>query len=78
MIERQIHYFKDRTKEFDDHYPCIRNECNVIHAYNWIHFFALVYTVVLQQQVEVRDYNCYPDHAVHILPLPVAQQPFQV
>jgi putative transposase len=25
---------------FDVYYPCIRNECNLIHVYNWIQFFV--------------------------------------
>ena len=35
--------FKDRTELFDDYYPCIKNECNLFHVYNWIQFFVSMY-----------------------------------
>ena len=42
-MERVNQYFKDRTENFDDFYPCIRNECNLLHVYNWIQFFVTMY-----------------------------------
>jgi putative transposase len=38
LIERVHQYFKDRTESFDDYYPCMQNEYNLIHVYNWIQF----------------------------------------
>ena len=44
LMERVNHYFKDRTEDFDDYYPCIqKDECNLFHAYNWIQFFVSIY-----------------------------------
>ena len=36
-------YFKDRTESFDDYYPCMEDECNLFHVYNWIQFFVSMY-----------------------------------
>ena len=36
-------YFKDRTEMFDDRFPCMQNECNLIHVHNWIQFFVSIY-----------------------------------
>ena len=38
-MERVNQYFKDRIECFDDYYPCMQNECNLFHVYNWIQFF---------------------------------------
>ena len=45
LIERVMQYFKDRTKSFgfDDYYPCVKNECNLLHIQNWIQFFVSMY-----------------------------------
>ena len=45
-MERVTQYFKDRTESFDDYYPCMQkeeNECNLLHAHNWIQFFESMY-----------------------------------
>ena len=34
LMERVNQYFKDRTENFDDYYPCVKNECNLFHVYN--------------------------------------------
>jgi putative transposase len=36
IIERAIQYFKDRTENFDDYYPCMKSgrRCNLLHVYN--------------------------------------------
>ena len=39
MIERVNQYFKDRIESFDDYYPCMQMECNLLHVNNWIQFF---------------------------------------
>jgi hypothetical protein len=36
-------YFKDRIENFDECYPCVRNECNLFHVHNWIQFFISMY-----------------------------------
>ena len=43
IIERVNQYFKDRTESFDDYYPCMLDECNLFHVYNWIQFFVSPY-----------------------------------
>ena len=43
LMERVNQYFKDRTESFDDYYPCMQDECNLFHVYNWIQFFVSMY-----------------------------------
>ena len=43
LIERVDQYLKDRIECFDDYYPCMQNECNLFHVYNWIQFFVSMY-----------------------------------
>ena len=43
IIERAIEYVKDRTECFDDYYPCIKKECNLLHVYQWIDDIIHVY-----------------------------------
>ncbi len=44
MIERVNQYFKDRIGSFDDYYPCMqKDECNLLHVYNWLQFFVTMY-----------------------------------
>jgi putative transposase len=43
IIERVNQYFKDRTESFDDYYPCMLDEYNLFHVYNWIQFFVSPY-----------------------------------
>ena len=45
LIERIMQYFKDRTENFDDYYPCLKkdNRCNRDHVYNWIELFVSIY-----------------------------------
>ena len=43
-IERVNQYFKDRIESFDDYYPCMqKDECNLLHVYNWLQFFVTMY-----------------------------------
>ena len=60
LMERVNQYFKDRIENFDDYYPCTRNECNLFHVHNWIQFFVSMYndtiykndfTIKLQEDV---------------------------
>ncbi|MGB7639356.1 MAG: DDE-type integrase/transposase/recombinase [Nitrososphaeraceae archaeon] len=43
VIERAMEYVKDRTEIFDDYYPCIKEDCNLKHVYNWIGLFVFMY-----------------------------------
>jgi putative transposase len=53
LIERVMQYFKDRTENFDDYYPCIqnKNECNLLHVYNWIQFFLSMYNDIIYNKI---------------------------
>ena len=43
-MERVNQYFKDRTENFDDYYPCIqKDDCNLFQVHNWIQFFVSMY-----------------------------------
>ncbi len=46
-MERVNQYFKDRTENFDDYYPCIGNECNLFHVHNQIQFFLSMYNYTI-------------------------------
>ena len=61
LMERVNQYFKDRIESFDDYYLCIKNECNLLHVYNWIQFFISIdkdtiykndFTIKLQEEVD--------------------------
>ena len=44
LMERVNQYLKDRIESFDDYYPCMqKDECNLLHVYNWIQFFVSMY-----------------------------------
>ncbi|MFB5600232.1 MAG: DDE-type integrase/transposase/recombinase [Nitrososphaeraceae archaeon] len=43
LMERVNQYLKARIENFDDYYPCIKEECNLFHVYNWIQFFVSMY-----------------------------------
>ena len=46
IVERTIEYVKDRTESFDDYYPCIKKECNLLHVYQWMILFMFMYNAV--------------------------------
>ena len=50
-MERVNQYFKDRTENFDDYYPCMQqkedSEYNLFHVYNWIQFFVSMYNYTI-------------------------------
>ena len=51
LIERVMQYFKDRTENFDDYYPCRKDDdCNIDHVYNWIELFVLMYNDIIVQK----------------------------
>jgi putative transposase len=39
IIERTIQYIKDRTKCFDDYFPCRKHGCKLEHVINWLNLF---------------------------------------
>jgi putative transposase len=48
LMERVNQYFKDRTENFDDYYPCMQDECNLFHVHNWIQFFISMYNETIK------------------------------
>ncbi len=50
LIERMMQYFKDRTENFDDYYPCNNNKkrnCDLQYVYNWIKIFVYAYNTTV-------------------------------
>ncbi|MFQ6134399.1 MAG: DDE-type integrase/transposase/recombinase [Nitrososphaerales archaeon] len=41
LMERFIQHVKDRTECFDDHFPCRKEECDMMHVWNWLKLFIL-------------------------------------
>ena len=57
LIERVNQYFKDRIENFDDYYPCVKNECNLFHVYNWIQFFVSMYNDTTFENYFINKFN---------------------
>ena len=60
LMERVNQYFKDRTENFDDYYPCIqKDECNLFHVHNWIQFFVYMYnnTMINNNDFGLKEVN---------------------
>ena len=57
LIERVNQYFKDRIESFDDYYPCVRNECNLLHVHNWIQFFVSMYNATIFENYFINELN---------------------
>jgi putative transposase len=39
LVERANQYLKDRIEEFDDYYPCTKEDCDLDHVKNWLNLF---------------------------------------
>ncbi len=52
LMERVNQYFKDRIESFDDYYPCMQIECNLLHVHNWIQFFVAMYNDTIANKNE--------------------------
>ena len=57
LMERVNQYFKDRTESFDDYYPCMQDECNLFHVYNWIQFFVSMYIDTTFENYFINELN---------------------
>ena len=57
LMERVNQYFKDRTESFDDYYPCMEDECNLFHVYNWIQFFVSMYNDTTFENYFINELN---------------------
>jgi putative transposase len=57
LIERVVHYFKDRTECFDDYYPCCTNNqkkkrnCDQEYVHNWIKLFVYFYNSEIRNKI---------------------------
>ena len=40
LMERANQYLKDRIEEFDDYFPCMKEECDLVHVRNWLNLFV--------------------------------------
>lgn len=58
VVERAIEYFKDRTENFDDYYPCIKRECNLSHVHNWTRLFVFMYNNAMKKGIKFRLLSC--------------------
>ena len=52
LMEWVNQYLKDRIESFDDYYPCIKDDCNLFHVYNWIQFFVSMYNDTIANKNE--------------------------
>ena len=43
LIERTMQYINDRTKNFDDYFPCKKKNCKLNHVNKWLNLFAYHY-----------------------------------
>ncbi len=57
LMERVNQYFKDRIENFDDYYPCTRNECNLFHVHNWVQFFISMYNNTTFENYFINELN---------------------
>ena len=57
LIERVNQYFKDRIENFDDYYPCMQIECNLLHVNNWIQFFVSMYNDTIFENYFINELN---------------------
>ena len=58
LMERVNQYFKDRTEELDDYYPCMKDESNLFYVYNWIQFFVSMYNdTTSKKNYFIKDLN---------------------
>jgi hypothetical protein len=68
-MERVNQYFKDRIESFDDYYPCMQEECNLFHVYNWLQFFVSMYnnTITNNNDFELWEVNITLTEPYYIL-----------
>jgi putative transposase len=50
-----MQYFKDRTENFDDYYPCNNKQnCDLQHVYNWIKLFIYLYNAKIRNTIQFK------------------------
>ena len=64
LMERVNQYFKDRSENFDDYYPCVQIECNLLHVNNCIQFFVSMYNDKTFENYSINELN---DRSEYIL-----------
>jgi putative transposase len=56
IVERRVKYLKDRTKAFDDYYPCMRDRfCNLGHGHKWLILFLFIHNCVINSSIRFDD-----------------------
>ncbi len=48
MNERRMQYIKDRTENFDDYFPCRKENCNPEHVKQWLNLFTYQYNISIR------------------------------
>jgi hypothetical protein len=43
LVKRAIEYIKDRTEDFDDYYPCVKNVICPMYVCQWMKLFMFMY-----------------------------------
>jgi len=55
LIDLVMQYFKGKTENFADYYPCYSNNqrrnCDLEHGYNWIKLFIYLYNITIKNKV---------------------------
>jgi putative transposase len=49
LIERMNQALKDRLENFDDLFPCLREECDHRHVSNWVSVFRFFHNVIRER-----------------------------
>jgi hypothetical protein len=57
VLWKELTNIKDRPGSFDDSYPCMEDECNLFHVYNWIQFFVSMYNDTIANNNNDFEYN---------------------
>jgi hypothetical protein len=65
LIERMNQYLKDRLENFDDPFPCFKQDCDKEHVNNWIKVFRFYHNHVRVNQEIGRpplEYDTLPEY----------------
>jgi transposase-like protein len=54
IVERVVQYLKDRVEGFDDYFPCMKQEYDLSHAYNWVAVFVFLHNGIVRSHIRFR------------------------
>jgi putative transposase len=57
LIERMNQALKDRLENFDDLFPCLKEECDREHVNNWIRVFRFYYNLTRRKPDQTPEYQ---------------------